>query len=297
MALMMGIATAAQDQQVIDIICKDYLRGNDHPLIGDKNKNVCNSPEILAISAIIMSRLSAIKNIIGIFTVGFYTSQSDYYGRKYLVHMTLVPGAFSLLLIIYMNKPHSTLGLWPLYLNAILGGILGGGSLLEPSMNAYLADCTPRDRRSLAIGYIMVTLSIGIIVGPFIGYIIYEQTKDNSTVLMASLAASACCILYTIFLPESRPKEARIAETSRFSSLSSRYSKEPISFLGRMKQFISYAFEPILIFLPGRIAPTEKILPSPYTLLLLISTYAFGQFANNGSMAVFVPYSHAVSNH
>ncbi|KAG0285052.1 hypothetical protein BGZ96_010660, partial [Linnemannia gamsii] len=263
LAMMLGIALAAQEQQIIAIICKDFLRNNGHPAIGGKDEDVCKHEKIQAFAAVITSHLSSIKNVFCIFTVGYYTSQSDLHGRKFLIYLTLVPGLFSQMLIIYMGRPHSTLGLWPLYVNAIVTGCLGAGSLLEPGLGAYIG----------------------------IGKAIYDITQENNVVLMVALVTAICLIFYTLALPESRPKEIRIAEASDICTPPTRCSKEPKSFLSKVKQLLKQTLEPLLLFLPGKIKPIDNELPTRYTLLLLVGAYACGQFASNGIMAVFVPYS------
>ncbi|KAF9904850.1 hypothetical protein EC991_002278 [Linnemannia zychae] len=68
LALMMGMSSAPQDQQVIIIVCRDYLRGKDrHPLIGGHKgeAEVCKAPEIVAAAARIMGYLSALKSVTG----------------------------------------------------------------------------------------------------------------------------------------------------------------------------------------------------------------------------------------
>ncbi|KAG0377704.1 hypothetical protein BGX24_005592 [Mortierella sp. AD032] len=144
----------------------------------------------------------------------------------------------------------------------------------------------------------MVSLAMGIIVGPTIGRLIYEQTHDNSTILKAAAGMALFLIIYTVFLPESRPQELRVAEVSRIPPrpLHSRYPKESMSFPGMVKQLLIETLEPLCVFLPGRIEPTENVLPSRYTLLLLIAAYAFGQFGSNGITTVFIPYSNLVFN-
>lgn len=236
-----------------------------------------------------------------------------------------MPGFFSQLLIINMGKPHSNFGLWPLYLNAVLTGCLGAGSLLEPGLNAYLgrglgrsqlerltmssikksnsavtfghvssctlADFTSRDKRSLAIGYAMVTLSIGVLIGTVIGKAIYDRTQDNNVVLMVAMVTSICLILYTMALPESRPKEVSTAEANRMPPSPLRSFKEPMSFPSKVRQLLKHTLEPLMFFLPGRIDPTENELPTQYTLLLLIGAYACGQFASNGKLrAIFISF-------
>ncbi|KAF8943502.1 hypothetical protein BGZ47_005389 [Haplosporangium gracile] len=268
LALMMGIAMAAQGQQIIFIICKDYFRGKGHSVIEDWDDAMCKNDKVQAFAAIVMSHLSSIKNIFGIFTVGYYTSQSDHRGRKFLIYLTLVPSLFSQMLIIHMGKLHSNLGLWPLYVDAILTGCLGAEALLLPGLNAYL--------------------------GAAIGKAIYDETQEKSIVLMVAMTTSVCLIFYTIALPESRPMEVRIAEASRMPFFAPHSSEDSTSFPSKAKRLLKQTLEPLLLFLPGRIEPTENELPTRYTLLLLVGAYACGQFASSGILAVFIPYSNLV---
>lgn len=66
LAMMLGISLAAQEQQIIAIICKNYLRNNDLPVIGREEGDVCKHEKIQAFAAIITSHLSSIKNVFGI---------------------------------------------------------------------------------------------------------------------------------------------------------------------------------------------------------------------------------------
>lgn len=128
----------------------------------------------------------------------------------------------------------------------------------------------------------MVTLSIGVLIGTVIGKAIYDRTHDNNIVLMVAMATSVCLILYTMALPESRPKEVRTAEANRTPPSPLRTPKESTSFPSKFKQLLKQTLEPLLFSLPGRVDPTENELPTRYTLLLLIGAYACGQFASNG---------------
>ena len=76
LALMIGIAMAAQDQQINSIICKDYLRGKGDPVIGDWDKKLCDGSEVQAFAAIITSHLTSIKNVFGTsFPFSFHITQ------------------------------------------------------------------------------------------------------------------------------------------------------------------------------------------------------------------------------
>jgi hypothetical protein len=139
-----------------------------------------------------------------------------------------------------------------------------------------------------------VTLSFGIIIGAGIGKAIYDRTQENSVVLMVAMVIAVCLIFYTLVLPESRPKEIRIAEAGRICTPSTLSSKEPRSFLSKLKQLLKQTLEPLLLFLPGRIKPIDNELPTRYTLLLLVGAYACGQFANTGRFCALIAISFAL---
>ncbi|KAG0053334.1 hypothetical protein BGZ83_001299 [Gryganskiella cystojenkinii] len=203
LALIIGISSAPQDQMVIKIICKDYLRkqGEGGPIFDLQEK--CNTPEIQATAAIVTSHLRSVKYICSIFTIGFFSAKSDIWGRKYLIYLSVFPFISTQLLIIFLSHPERNLGLGLLYADSLLTGCLGGGTLLEPSVNAYVADITPRDKRSVAMGYLMVALSVGITFGPLIGGYLTLLTGEDASALKLSVVGLSIVILYTMFLPES----------------------------------------------------------------------------------------------
>jgi len=85
-----------------------------------------------------LTTLILLITLVAIFTVGFYTSMSDRHGRKSLVFWTLLPALTTQALIIYMALPTVNLGVWALYVDALMMGLTGGGLLLDPSLTAYI---------------------------------------------------------------------------------------------------------------------------------------------------------------
>lgn len=61
LALIIGISSAPQDQMVIKIICKDYLRRQGGPDIDVEDE--CVTPTIQAVAAVVVSRLRSVKHI------------------------------------------------------------------------------------------------------------------------------------------------------------------------------------------------------------------------------------------
>ncbi|KAG0291244.1 hypothetical protein BGZ96_005378 [Linnemannia gamsii] len=312
----MGISQAPQEQLIIGIVCKSHFERRDNrsegdammmmkALLGDPD-DPCRTQEVQALAAVILGRVRALKYISGMFTIGFLTSLSDKYGRKALIYLTLLPAVLTQLLILYMARPTSNLGVGVLYADGLFMGIMGAGILLEPCLNAYIADCTPRLGRSLTIGYVMVSLSVGLTAGPLIsGYL------DNpTTAVLLSACTLTFLIVYSVFMPESLPKHLRAesvvdedvmvlgiaVSASSLSSTEIIPAKECLSFLAKMKTGIVTVVQPVLLFLPGRIEPTSdvNVPPSPYMLLVLLVGYGILQFVTNGLAIILIPYTNLV---
>lgn len=137
----------------------------------------------------------------------------------------------------------------------------------------------------------MVALSIGIIFGPGIGGYLKYVTGDDANALKISVLAMIVEILYTVILPESRVTTTPSTDSSLPKSSSpvviegvAPVKIASISIFRRIKQYMINVLDPLLLFLPGRIepAPDVGILPSRYTLVLLLSAYALIQFSSNG---------------
>ncbi|KAF8946061.1 hypothetical protein BGZ47_001386 [Haplosporangium gracile] len=321
-ALAMGISQAPQEQLIVKIICKEYFKERKTQseggmmmteLLGSNGTpaDACNSQEVLALAAVVMGRVRALKYTSGMFTLGFLTSLSDKYGRKALIYIALLPAVLTQLLILYMARSTSNLGVGVLYADGLFMGVMGAGILLDPCLNAYVADCTPRLGRSLSIGYVMVSLSVGLTVGPLIAGYLKHLTNDSSTAVLVSVCTLTFLIIYSVFMPESLPKHlhAKSVVDEDITDLGvpvSSSSASPVavitpakkysSLLTRMKDGMMTVVKPVLLFLPGGIEPTPdvNVPPSPYMLLVLLAGYGALQFASNGISIILIPYTNLV---
>jgi len=136
------------------------------------------------------------------------------------------------------------------------------------------------------MGYIMVALSVGITFGPLIGGYLSDVTGNDANALKLSILAMLVAILYTVVLPESRVPVKDSIPSMTVHTASNAHSTEtaPVSILGRAKQLVMNVVDPLLLFLPGRIepAPDVGVLPSRYTLVLIVLSYSLIQFSSNG---------------
>ncbi|KAG0327587.1 hypothetical protein BG000_000886 [Podila horticola] len=195
------------------------------------------------------------------------------------MYLTLIPAVFSQLFVVYMALPSTQLGLGFLYIEAFLNGSFGAGTLLEPALNTYIADSTPRDQRPVVIGYAMVAFSLGLIIGPALGGFYIKWTGENSSALIVSASAFALLAIYCVFVPESLPtvKQRRV-ESEVIDA------KEVPTFLMKLKQIVMKTLDPLLLFLPGRIEESAIASKPPrrYTLLMIVCANAMLNFALNG---------------
>ncbi|KAG0302339.1 hypothetical protein BGZ98_007596 [Dissophora globulifera] len=322
LGVVMGIGMAPQEQLIIKIVCKEHFKDTDVPVLGSSLTNTsavigmsssqggslsddpCYTPAVQALAALVMGRIRSLKYATAVFTIGYFTSLSDQYGRKALIYLTLFPLIITQVLIVIMARPSSTLAIEILYLDSLLVGVLGGGQLLSPSVNAYIADCTAREGRSLAIGFMMVSLSVGLIVGPVLGGYLIEVTGDVSSAVIIAIGVQCFLILYVIVLPESLPAGVRehlkgTQTDSTDGSVVSGVTKskgEKESILERMKNGLLTTLDPLLLFLPGRLETSSdvNVPPSQYTLLILVVAYGFLQFSLNGNATIIIPYTNVV---
>ncbi|KAG0219338.1 hypothetical protein BGX31_011347, partial [Mortierella sp. GBA43] len=228
-------------------------------------------------------------------TVAYYSSLSDRYGRKVLLLLTIVPTILERGLVVYLARRSMGLDICILYANAVLQGLLGAGALMDAGVATYLADCTSQGQRSLIFGMTMAFTSATGIVGPAVGGYITKKMGDGTIAVLISIVCLSLTVLYTAIIPESHPRSARRAneekETDSLSG-SSRTMKDE-SALTKAKDFVLSALNPLLIFLPGGITPTDesRAMPSRYTLTILTIAQGLRMFAVNGAQSVFVPYT------
>jgi len=138
----------------------------------------------------------------------------------------------------------------------------------------------------------MVSLAVGTMVGPVIGSAIYNWSHDESTAIYVSIATLLFLTFYTLVMPESFPKELRSKAKPKAAEEIS--TKEKIPVLKALKNAIMDALDPLMLFLPGRIDATVghvKLLPSKYTLMIMVFSYGLLQFALNGTSIMLIPYT------
>jgi DHA1 family tetracycline resistance protein-like MFS transporter len=128
----------------------------------------------------------------------------------------------------------STLSIVLLFITRILAGIASGNI---PVAQAVVADSTPEDKRSTALGVIGAAFGLGLILGPVIGGKLM-QISPSAPFLIASLLALINCFFLYITLKETHKTKSKL-NISRFRL------KE--AFLDIKKAFYHKTLRPVFI--------------------------------------------------
>lgn len=126
---------------------------------------------------------------------------SDRIGRRPILLLSILGTALSFLLMGMANA------LWVLFLGRLLDGASGGNI---PTAQAYIADVTPLDKRSGAMGLIGAAFGLGFVFGPAIGGLLGHYSMQLPFYVAGGLAFANALAIY-FFLPESLDESQRKA--------------------------------------------------------------------------------------
>ncbi len=146
--------------------------------------------------------------------------------------------------------------LWLLFAARIF---LGMTAASFTTANAYIADITPKEKRSAAYGILGSAFGVGFIIGPSLGGVLGEISLRLPFWVAAGLAG--CNFLYgLLILPESLPKERR---TPKFE-LHSAHPLGAFKLLRRYPQVLGLAFVLFLVYLAHYVLQTTFVLYADY---------------------------------
>lgn len=142
--------------------------------------------------------------ILGLYALGQFISTpiwgrfSDRYGRKPMLMGSIAGALVSFLILAFATN------LWLLAAGRLMSGLMGGN--LAVAM-AYVSDITTPENRAKTMGWVGASMSIGFIVGPFLGGMLGGADATSATLLWPALAAASVCAISLIgglfFLRES----------------------------------------------------------------------------------------------
>jgi DHA1 family multidrug resistance protein-like MFS transporter len=131
---------------------------------------------------------------------------SDRYGRKPILVIGVLGNAISML----MFGLATDMG-W-MFASRALGGMLSAATF--PTAMAFISDSTTERDRGAGMGLIGAAMGVGMVLGPGVGGWLGGQSLATPFFLAAGLSTLAA-LLILLILPESLPKEKRLASGGR----------------------------------------------------------------------------------
>lgn len=147
------------------------------------------------------------------FAEPFWGRLSDRIGRKPVLLMTLIANALGYLMLAFVPN------IWLAIAVRLFTG-LGAGNI--STVQGYVADVTPPERRAGRMGMIGAAFGLGFIVGPGLGGLLTQPQMGHIgyqlPIFLASALAALAAIGVVVFLRESRAKADPAAPRPAFLS-------------------------------------------------------------------------------
>ena len=145
------------------------------------------------------------------FAEPFWGRLSDRIGRKPVLLMTLVANAVGYLLLVFAPN------IWAAILIRLFTG-LGAGNI--STVQGYVADVTPPEKRAGRMGMIGAAFGLGFIVGPGVGGLLVREDLGavgfHPPMYLAAAMAALAALGVILFLRESRAKADPAVPRQRF---------------------------------------------------------------------------------
>ncbi|KAF7511276.1 hypothetical protein GJ744_004841 [Endocarpon pusillum] len=277
---------------ILNLICQDYLSDraavdpNFHtlPLILGEQNDQCRDAHVQAMVARFQLYAGLLSGIFSALVAPYLGALSDRIGRKKIIGFSTL-GAFiegiAYLMVGTYPQAISVYWLLPAFL---LDGVCGSfGSVMGNSL-AYATDCTPPERRNVAIGYFHGTLFAGIALGPMLAGAMMKWTGSLLVVFYYSIGSHLFFILFLfILVPESVSKTRQDHAWEKY-----RIKKEETHEESWLDTIKNYNFFEALSILRPRGPGTSNALRRNLTLLASIDTIMFG--VAMGTMGIILIY-------
>jgi DHA1 family tetracycline resistance protein-like MFS transporter len=150
--------------------------------------------------------------VITLLSTSFFAAQ--FIAGPYLGRLSDTRGRVPILIISQVGTAISfiMLALAPsilfLFLARILDGITGGNIIVA---QAYVTDITPREKRTVALGYVFAVFGIGFVIGPALGSLLAAAFGPRVPYIIAAGAAMLVVVLTKLTLEETVTPEQQEA--------------------------------------------------------------------------------------
>lgn len=252
-------------------------------MLGDQNDQ-CRDAHIQALVARFQLYASLLAGICSAIVSPYLGSLSDRVGRKKIIAFSTLGLFIEGVITIIVGSNPGVLSVYWLLVGFFLDGLCGSFTTAMGVALAYASDCTPTERRNVAIGYFHGTLFAGIAVGPLLAGGLMKLT---GTIMVAFYFSVGCHIFFILFLfiliPESVSKDRQIHAREKYIIRKQKTQEE--SWWTTIKNY--NPFEPLWILWPKG-PGTSPALRRNLSLLAAIDTIMFG--VAMGTMGIILIY-------
>lgn len=166
---------------------------------------------------------------------GFYGRLSDRKGRSLVLRISTLGSLIYVSCDLLTAKYYDTIGISLLFLGPLIRGMMAGESVLMAAVQAYIADCTSADSRTVILARLMASLFIGSAIGPFVSSLVLKHTGSIVNVFYIAFIVDIINVLYTTFLlPESNQF---ISQYQQQEDEHDRTNKKPSGLCSRLNIF------------------------------------------------------------
>jgi DHA1 family tetracycline resistance protein-like MFS transporter len=204
---------------------------------------------------------------------------ADRFGRRPIILLSLV--AFVLAFSGYLFASSA----WQLIVLRGLAGLVTAG--LVPAMTSVVGDLAPEKRRAQWIGILGGGASVGWIVGPLVGGLLYDQFDYGVPFAVAIAVALAALLLAVFLIPETHRQPADQSRPAWTLALQGRHGMPALYLLmlitfGAMfawafiePQFMFYAYDQL-----GWTSSQLGLVMSTYGLACMVGEFSLGQLSD-----------------
>lgn len=277
---------------MLNLICQDYLckRSTIDPglqsliaLPEDQNEQ-CRDAHIQSLVARFQLYSSLLSGIFSAIVTPYLGLLSDRIGRRKTIACSTLGLLAESIITIVVASNTGILSVYTLLIGSLLEGLCGSFTAAMSVSMAYASDCTPPDRRNVAIGYFYGVLFAGIAIGPLAASVLMNWTGTIMIVFYTGVACHVFFICFVLFvIPESVSKARQ-----RLAREKHRVTKESTledTWLITIRKY--NLFEPLWILRPHG-PGTSPVLRRNLCLLASIDTIIFG--VAMGSMSIILIY-------
>ncbi|KAI1794596.1 major facilitator superfamily domain-containing protein [Ganoderma leucocontextum] len=271
------VASPDQGGSVVSLVARNVSAAFNEP-----DQRVCASdPTVQAVVAKLNTVMATSMGILACMTTAWWGSLSDRYGRTRILGCAVVGVLIMDLCFLstFWFYEYIPGGYWFLLIGPIFEGILGGQTLINGTIHAYIADCTSPALRSGMFAFNLGLLFTGVAVGPLLGGLLIRFTNAFIIVFYISAIIHAIYALLVWFvIPESLSKAEMLDARARHKVANEEYLAAHAhgGVLVLFKRIFSF-LTPLTIFWPIRVDGGKPGMGQKrdWNLLFIVLAYGF----------------------